>query len=63
MSMEAVAVAAGLTRLTVYKQFGSGRLMEIFCAFWASEPAVGRLQSSHFSKTALNGRRKWSAAQ
>jgi AcrR family transcriptional regulator len=78
VSMEAVAAAAGVTRLTIYKQFGSrrglfeavfdqraaqgglsripeammigdphralDRLVEIFCAFWASEPAVGRLQ-------------------
>jgi AcrR family transcriptional regulator len=78
VSMEAVAAAAGVTRLTIYKQFGSrrglfeavfdhraakgglsriseavmiedprqalDRLVEIFCAFWASEHAVGRLQ-------------------
>jgi AcrR family transcriptional regulator len=78
VSMEAVAEAAGVTRLTLYKQFGSrrglleavfdrravegglarlpeamaigdfrqalDRLVEIFCAFWASEGAVGRLQ-------------------
>src|SRR5580693_6684252 len=78
VSMEAVAAAASVTRLTIYKQFGSrrglleavfdhlaaqgglsripeammidnphralDRLVEIFCAFWANEPAVGRLQ-------------------
>jgi AcrR family transcriptional regulator len=78
MSLEAVAKAAGVTRLTIYNQFGTrrglleavfdqraaqgglsripeammisdplqalGRLVEIFCAFWGSEPAVGRLQ-------------------
>ncbi len=78
VSMDAVAAAAGVTRLTLYKQFGSrralleavfdlraaagglaripeamaiqdpqralGRLVEIFCSFWANEPAVGRLQ-------------------
>lgn len=78
VSMEAVAAAAGVARLTIYKQFGSrrglleavfdqraaqgglsripeammigdprpalDRLVDIFCAFWASEPAVGRLQ-------------------
>jgi AcrR family transcriptional regulator len=78
VSMEAVAEAAGVTRLTIYKQFGSrrglleavfdrraahgglaripeamsmsdprqalDRLVDIFCTFWASEPAVGRLQ-------------------
>ena len=78
VSMEAVAAAAGVTRLTIYKQFGSrrglleavfdqraahgglsripeammvadprqalDRLVEIFCGFWASEPAVGQLQ-------------------
>jgi AcrR family transcriptional regulator len=78
VSMETVAAAAGLTRLTIYKQFGSrrglleavfdqraaqgglaripeammigdpgralDRLVEVFCAFWANEPAVGRLE-------------------
>ena len=77
MSMEAVAKAAGVTRLTVYNQFGSrsalleeifdelarlgdlariaeamampdpraalARLVEIFCEFWGSDPAVDRL--------------------
>ena len=77
LSMETVAAAAGVTRLTIYKQFGSrrglleavfdqraaqgglsripeamiigdprqalNRLVEIFCGFWASEPAVGKL--------------------
>lgn len=77
MSMEAVAKAAGVTRLTVYNQFGSRsalleevfdelarrgdldrlpeamamtdpraalrRLIEIFCEFWGSDPAVDRL--------------------
>src|SRR5215475_14433744 len=76
-SMEAVAKAAGVTRLTVYNQFGSraalleqvfdelarrgdlaripqamtmpdpraalARLIEIFCDFWGSDAAVGRL--------------------
>jgi AcrR family transcriptional regulator len=76
-SMEAVAKAAGVTRLTVYNQFGSRsalleavfdelarrgdlaripeamalpdplmalmRLIEIFCDFWGSDAAVGRL--------------------
>jgi AcrR family transcriptional regulator len=78
VSMEAVAAAAGVTRLTIYNQFGArrglleavfdhraaqgglsripeamalgdprralDRLIEIFCAFWANEPVVGRLQ-------------------
>lgn len=77
-SMQAVARAAGVTRLTIYKQFGSRRalfeavfderaqkgglkripevmalddpqaglkrLIEIFCAFWASDPAMPRIQ-------------------
>ena len=85
VSMEAVAAAAGVTRLTIYKQFGSrrglleavfdqraaqgglsripeammisdprralDRLVEIFCAFWASEPAVGQLQRMAASDT------------
>jgi AcrR family transcriptional regulator len=76
-SMEAVAKAAGVTRLTIYNQFGSrsalleevfdelarrgglsripeamamsdpraalARLIEVFCDFWASDPAVDRL--------------------
>jgi len=75
-SLDAVAKAAGVTRLTVYHQFGSRRglleaifdeiarqgglvqipeamampdpraaldlLVEIFCAFWSSDPAVER---------------------
>jgi AcrR family transcriptional regulator len=79
-SLDAVAKAAGVTRLTVYNQFGSrrglleavfddiarrGRLMrlndvmaapdpwkgldkliEIFCDFWSSDPAVGRLHDA-----------------
>jgi AcrR family transcriptional regulator len=79
-SLEAVAKAAGVTRLTVYHQFGSrrglleavfdgiaehgglaqiadamampdpraalNRLVEIFCAFWSSDPAVGRLHEA-----------------
>lgn len=79
-SLEAVAKAAGVTRLTVYNQFGSrqglleavfddiarrGRIMrlgeawaapdprlgldllaEIFCEFWSSDPAIGRLQDA-----------------
>src|SRR3981189_1852315 len=74
-SLDAVAKAAGVTRLTVYHQFGSrrglleavfddiaergglnripgalaisnpraalDRLVEIFCAFWNRDPAVG----------------------
>jgi len=77
VTMDAVAKAAGVTRLTVYNQFGSrnalfeavfdecakqgeltripeamtnpdpqkglGRLIEIFCEFWASDPGLGRL--------------------
>jgi AcrR family transcriptional regulator len=79
-SMDAVAKAAGVTRLTVYHQFGSrqglleavfdeiarqgglhqiadamalsdpraalDRLVEIFCAFWNRDPAVGRLHEA-----------------
>jgi len=76
-SLDAVGKAAGVTRLTVYNQFGSrlglleavmediarqggiarlgeviaiadplealDRLVEIFCTFWASDAAVGRI--------------------
>lgn len=79
-SLDAIAKDAGVTRLTVYNQFGSrsglleavfddiaqrGKLarlgdamnnpdpwhgldqfVEIFCAFWSFEPAVGRLQET-----------------
>src|SRR5260370_4034855 len=79
-SLEAVAKAAGVTRVTVYHQFGSrrglleavcdeiarqgglteianamaisdphaalDRLVEIFCAFWNRDPAVGRLHEA-----------------
>ena len=79
-SLDAVAKAAGVTRLTVYHQFGSrrglleavfddiarqgglagiadamalpdppaalDRLVEIFCAFWNKDPAVGRLHEA-----------------
>ena len=79
-SMDAVAKAAGVTRLTVYRQFGSrralfeavfderaqkgglhqipqalampdpwqalDRLIEIFCGFWSSDEAVGRLHDA-----------------
>lgn len=79
-SLDAVAKAAGVTRLTVYNQFGSrrglleavfdgiadrgglarisgamemddphaalDRLVEIFCAFWSFDPAVGRLHDA-----------------
>jgi AcrR family transcriptional regulator len=79
-SLDAVAKAAGVTRLTVYHQFGSrrglleavfddiarrgglneiagamamadpraalDRLIEIFCAFWNRDPAVGRLHEA-----------------
>ena len=79
-SLDAVAKAAGVTRLTVYNQFGSrrglleavfdgiaqsggltqipeamampdpraglDRLVEIFCAFWNRDPAVGRLHEA-----------------
>jgi AcrR family transcriptional regulator len=79
-SLDAVAKAAGVTRLTVYHQFGSrrgllesvfddiarqgglagiadamampdphaalDRLVEIFCAFWHGDPAVGRLHEA-----------------
>ena len=80
VSLEAVAKAAGVTRLTVYNQFGSRRalletvfdecaregglgrisdamrmadpraalerLIEIFCEFWSSNPALGRLHAA-----------------
>jgi AcrR family transcriptional regulator len=79
-SLDAVAKAAGVTRLTVYNQFGSRRglleavfddlaqrgrlvrlkdamatsnplkgldlLIEIFCDFWSSDPAVARLHDA-----------------
>jgi AcrR family transcriptional regulator len=78
-SLDAVAKAAGVTRLTVYNQFGSrrglleavfddiarqglarlndgmaisdpwdglDRLIEIFCDFWSSDPAVSRLHDA-----------------
>jgi AcrR family transcriptional regulator len=79
-SLDTVAKAAGVTRLTVYNQFGSrrglleavfdgiarqgglhqiadamamadprdalDRLVEIFCAFWNRDPAVGRLHDA-----------------
>jgi AcrR family transcriptional regulator len=79
-ALDAVAKAAGVTRLTVYHQFGSrrglleavfddiaqrgglteiadamampdpraalDRLVEIFCAFWSRDPAVGRLHEA-----------------
>jgi AcrR family transcriptional regulator len=79
-SLDAVAKTAGVTRLTVYKQFGSRRglleavfderaregglgrireamaladphaaldhLIEIFCGFWSSDEAVGRLHDA-----------------
>ena len=79
-SLEAVGRAAGVTRLTVYNQFGSrrglleavfdeialagglpqlqqamtdpdgraglDRLIQIFCAFWGGNPAVGRLHDA-----------------
>ncbi len=79
-SLDAVAKAAGVTRLTVYNQFGSRRgllevlfdeiaehggltqigsamamadaeealqrVIEIFCDFWASDPAIGRLHDA-----------------
>ncbi len=79
-SLEGVAKAAGVTRLTVYNQFGSrrglleavfddiaregglhgiadamtmadprkalDRFVEIFCAFWNRDPAVGRLHDA-----------------
>src|SRR3982074_2332534 len=79
-SLDAVAKTAGVTRLTVYHQFGSrrglleavfddiaqrgglteiadamatpdpraalDRLVEIFCAFWSRDPAVGRLHEA-----------------
>jgi AcrR family transcriptional regulator len=80
LSLEAVAKAAGITRPTVYHQFGSrcrlleaafdelalrggllrvaeamscpdpegaiDRLVEIFCGFWGSDPAIGQLYAS-----------------
>jgi AcrR family transcriptional regulator len=79
-SLDNVAKAAGVTRLTVYNQFGSRRalleavfdqiarqgglariadamampdpraaldaLVEVFCAFWSRDPAVGRLHDA-----------------
>jgi AcrR family transcriptional regulator len=79
-SLDTVAKAAGVTRLTVYNHFGSrrglleavfddiarqgglhelaeamaladphaalDRVVEIFCAFWARDPAVGRLHEA-----------------
>src|SRR4051812_20394585 len=79
-SLDAVAKAAGLTRLTVYNQFGSRRglfeavfdeiaqrgglarlkvaidhpdgragieqLVEIFCSFWSSDPALASLHDA-----------------
>ncbi|WGR95288.1 TetR/AcrR family transcriptional regulator [Bradyrhizobium sp. ISRA443] len=79
-SLDTVAKAAGVTRLTVYNQFGSrrglleavfdeiaqagglhqladamamadpraalDRLVEIFCAFWSRDSAVGRLHDA-----------------
>jgi AcrR family transcriptional regulator len=79
-SLDNVAKAAGVTRLTVYNQFGSrrglleavfddiarqgglhrlgdamamrdpgaalDRVVEIFCAFWSRDPAVGRLHEA-----------------
>jgi AcrR family transcriptional regulator len=79
-SLDAVAKSAGVTRLTVYHQFGSrrglleaifdeiarqgglieipeamalpdpraalDRLVEIFCAFWNRDPAIGRLHEA-----------------
>lgn len=80
VTMDAVAQAAGVTRLTIYKQFGSrralleavfderakrgglgripeamalrdaqagvARLIEIFCDFWANDPAMARLHDA-----------------
>jgi AcrR family transcriptional regulator len=80
VSLEAVAKAARVTRLTVYNQFGSrrglleavfderarvgglgriaeamssadpreglNRLVDIFCQFWNSDPALGRLHAA-----------------
>jgi len=79
-SLDTVAKAAGVTRLTVYNQFGSRRglleavfdeiaragglhqlagamamddpraalerMVEIFCAFWKRDPAIGRLHEA-----------------
>src|SRR5689334_16849877 len=79
-SLDAVAKVAGVTRLTVYNQFGSRRalleavfddiasrgglagiadamaipdphlalerLIDLFCAFWNNDPAVGRLHDA-----------------
>jgi AcrR family transcriptional regulator len=79
-SLDTVAKAAGVTRLTVYNQFGSrrglleavfddiaqlgglfelgeavamtdphaalDRVVEIFCAFWARDPAIARLHEA-----------------
>jgi AcrR family transcriptional regulator len=98
-SLDAVAKAAGVTRLTVYNQFGSrrglleavfddiarrgrltriagamakpdpraalGELVTIFCNFWSSDPAIGRLHDAmaidaEFAQalTERNGRRR-----
>jgi AcrR family transcriptional regulator len=80
VSLDAVAKAAGVTRLTVYNQFGSrrglleavfdevarqgglhrigramampdaraalDRILDIFCDFWASDPALGNLHAA-----------------
>jgi AcrR family transcriptional regulator len=102
-SLDAVAKAAGVTRLTVYNQFGSRRglleevfdeiarqgglvrlaavmedpdprrglneLVGIFCAFWSSDPALGRLHDAmaidlEFAQalTARNERRRHNIA-
>src|SRR5713101_9850250 len=96
-SLDAVAKAAGVTRLTVYNQFGSrrglleavfddiarqgglqglgdamampdpyaalDRVVEIFCAFWNRDPAVGRLHEAMRSEERRVGkecRSRWS---
>jgi len=88
VSLDAVAKAAGVTRLTVYNQFGSrrgllealfdeiarlgglhriaaamalpdayaalDRILEIFCDFWASDHALGRLHAAAAADAEFN---------
>jgi len=60
-SLDVVAKAAGVTRLTVYNQFGSrrglleavfdpraalDRVVDIFCTFWGHDSAIGGLNQA-----------------